>query len=173
MITQPIELEKKVNELLDVLRDDIENMKQNLQKLNKLRLLVVKRDNAALETMLNQIRAEAGLHEANESRRKAARGRIGEILKCKPDQVTLSRLEGFVADEQKIEIGQIQTELRNLIRKLSGEHKSTIALMAELERFNRLLLDNIFEKTKVQSVTYNPSGTATRYGDSAFVSFHL
>ncbi len=173
MINQSVEFEKRVNDLLDVLRDDIWQMEQNIQKLKRLQVLVIKRDTASLEKMLEEIRIASDQCTDNEFKRRTARDEVAEILMCKPEQITLSNLEGMVPQEQQVIIFNTKAQLQDLVRRMSAEHKNTVLLMAELERFNRLMLDTILGKKEPQNRTYNSGGIARSYGSAAFVSFQL
>lgn len=173
MIIQSIEFSKRVNELLDVLRDDIGRMERNVQKLKRLQVLVIKRDIASLEKMLNEIKTESDDYTDNEQRRKSARAELAEILMCEAGQITLSRLEKLVSEEQRVIVFQTKAQLQDLVRRLSAEHKNTVSLMSELERFNRLMLDTILGRAESRQLTYNSGGATRYYGDAAFVSFQL
>ena len=168
-----IQIEDKVHELLNVLEKDIEHLEQNLSKLNNLRTLVVKRDNVSLERLLDQIRKDAQEYEANEMSRKLIREQLAGILGCDCKQVTLSRLEEIVSQDCKVVIAQYKFRLSAMVKRLGAEHKSTTMLISDLAMFNRVLLDNIFKKSRLGGTTYNAGGTAQQQNNAAFVSFQI
>lgn len=168
-----IEIEDKVRELLGVLEKDIEHIEQNLARLSELRAFVVKRDNASLEELLGRIRADAQKYEANETNRELIREQLAGILGYKREQVTLSKLEEIVSQESKAEISRCKSRLSALVKQLGAEHKSTMMLISDLSRFNRVLLDSIFEKSRPGVTTYNSGGSAQQQNDAAFLSFKI
>lgn len=168
-----VELKDRIGELLDVLRRDIEQMEYNISILTKLRMLVVKHDNSALEEMLEGIRSRVEQYEKQNSDRNLARQRLAEFFNCGTESITLSKLQKIAPIEQRSLIASMKNELTDLVNRLAAEYKSTAALMSELARFNRMLLDSIFERSQPQSLIYNSSGTARRQSDAAFMSFEL
>lgn len=168
-----VQIEDKVRELLDVLEKDIEHIGQNLSRLGELRALVVKRDDASLEKLLNRIRTDAQKYEANEMNRKLIREQLAGILGCGCEQITLSRLEEIVSQDSRAVIAQYKSRLGTLVKQLGKEHKSTMMLISDLSRFNKLLLDNIFDKSRLGGAAYNSGGTAQQQNDAAFVSFQI
>lgn len=169
-----VQIEDKVRELLDVLEKDIKHIEQSLSRLSELRALVVKRDNTSLEKLLNQIRADAQEYEANEMSRKLVREQLADILGCDYKQVTLSRLEEIVSKDSRAVIAQYKSRLSTWIKQLGKEHKSTMMLISDLSRFNKVLLNSIFEKSRPDDgTTYDAGGTAQRQSDAAFLSFQL
>ena len=68
-----IGIEDKVDELLVCLDIDALNIQENLSQLNELRSLVIKRDDAALGTLLEKIQAKSDKYRSNESNRQSIR----------------------------------------------------------------------------------------------------
>ena len=168
-----VELNDRIGELLDVLRREIEQMEYNLSILTKLRMLVVKHDNPALEAMLEAIRYQAGKYEKQNSDRNLARQRLAEFFNCGTENITLSKLQKIAPSEQQSLIASVKEQLSDLVNRLTVEYKSTAALMSELARFNRVLLDSIFQRSQLQNLTYNASGIPRRNSEAAFMSFEL
>ena len=73
MKTAAIEIENKVDELLTVLDRDIRYIRENLSRLNELRSLVVKRDDASLRKLLGSIQSESNSCKDNELKRHLLR----------------------------------------------------------------------------------------------------
>jgi hypothetical protein len=168
-----VQIEDKVRELLDVLEKDIGHIEQNLSRLSELRAFVVKRDNDSLEKLLDRVRTDVQEYEANEMNRRFVREQLADILGCDYKQVTLSRLERIVSKDSRAVIAQCKSRLSTLVRQLGAEHKSTMMLISDLSRFNRVLLNSMFDKSRIGDMTYNAGGAAQQQSDAAFLSFQL
>ena len=165
-----IKIETKVDELLAVLDKDIRNIQENLSRLNELRSLVIKRDNAALGRLLETIQNNADSLAANEAKRNSIRRELSEILDCPVEKLTLSELETVVTEDRKIRITETKTRLKSLTEELKKEYLGTVMLLSECARFNNLLLKSIFGFGKTGTATYNSSGVAKRQADAALVN---
>jgi len=170
MKTSAIEIENKVDRLLAVLDRDIQHMEETLSRLNELRALVIKRDDASLGKLLESIRSESDSYKDNESKRRLLREELAIALGCSLEQMTLSRLEAELSGEKKIEVAQRKAKLRTLARNLMKEHLSTATLLSDCARFNRLLLKSIFELEGTGIMTYSPRGFNERQTNTAFVN---
>lgn len=168
-----IEIEEKVNELLVILDKDIQHIQQSLSRLDELRSLVVKRDEAALGKLLKSIQAESSSYTSNELKRQSIRKELAIAFGCEPKQMTLSRLEATLPEEKKGQVAQRKTKLRALTEELKKEHLSTVLLLSECSRFNSLLLKSILGLGKTGSITYNSDGRTKRQTDTAFVNLQF
>ena len=173
MKTVPIEIEDKINELLDVLDKDIENVEKNLSRLNELRSLVIKRDETNLGKLLETIRIESGGDTANELRRASIRRELAQAFGCSAGEVTLTRLGEILVGEQRSQILDRKTRLVSVTNELKREHLSTAMLLSECARFNSLLLKNIFDISKSETVTYNSTGGTKRQTETAFMNLQF
>lgn len=166
-------IEDKVDELLVCLDTDIENIKESLSRLNDLRRLVVKRDDASLGKLLESIRAESDSYKKNELRRQSLRKELATALDCSIEQVTLSRLDTVLPEERKVQVAERKGKLQSLAEQLKKEHLSTALLLAECARFNRLLLKSIFDLGRTGMVYYGSDGSAKRQIDTAFMNLQF
>lgn len=173
MKARMIEIEDKVNQLLAVLDKDIQNIQDNLSRLNELRIFVVKRDDASLQKMLENIQTESNSYKKNETARKLIREELAAAMDCRFEQVTLSRLETELTGEEKNEVTQRKIKLKTLAEKLKKEHSSTVTLLSDCARFNRLLLKSILELGHAGSVTYSQRGFTERQNSAAFMNMQL
>jgi hypothetical protein len=162
--------EDKIDEMLTVLDKDIQHMQENLARLNELRSLVIKRDNASLGRLLESIQNDADSYAANEAKRNAIRRQLSAALDCAFDKLTLSRLETVVSEDKKNRIAEIKTGLKSLAEELKKEYLGTVMLLSECARFNNLLLKSIFGFGKTGTTMYGSSGEAKRQTDAAFVN---
>lgn len=173
MKTTEIKIEDRVDELLVVLDRDIQHIQENLSRLNELRSLIVKRDDAALGRLLESIQAESNSYKGNELRRQLIRDELAVAMDCNLEEMTLSRLEAELSEEKRAEVAKRKTELQALTKKLKKEHLSTTMLLSDCTRFNSLLLKSVFGLDKTGTVTYNSSGSAKRQTDTAFVNLEF
>ncbi len=166
-------IEGKVNDLLAVLDEDIRHVRASLVRLDELRSLVVKRDQAALGRLLEIIREESQEYSMNESKRESMRIGFADVLECGVSDMTLSRLESALGDENRIEVAQRKVELRSLTEKLQREHAKTAMLLSDCARFNSSLLRGILGLGNTGTTTYGSDGARRVQSNSFFVSLQL
>jgi hypothetical protein len=168
-----IGIEDKIEELLICLDKDVQHMQENLQKLNEIRTLVIKRDDTALGELLESIQAASDCYRNHELNRKSIRKELAESLGCSIEQMTLSALEESLPEAKKDRVTRMKAMLRSLSEELKKEYLSTALLLSECARFNNLLLNSIFDLGKTGSVYYNSNGAAKRQTDMAFVNLQF
>jgi hypothetical protein len=168
-----VEIEDKVDQLLDCLDKDAQYIQESLLQLNEMRRLVIKRDEAALEKLLESIQADADAYREHELNRKSIRKELADCLGCGLEQMTLSTLQVSLPEEKKDQITQIKAKLRSLSAELKKEYLSTALLLSECARFNNLLLKGIFNLGKADSVHYNSTGATKRQIETAFVNLQI
>jgi len=100
MKTTTIEIEDKVDKLLVVLDSDIRHIRENLSRLNELRGLVIKRDDASLCKLLGTIQSESNSYKDNELKRRLLREELATVWDCGFEQITLSKLEAELSGEK-------------------------------------------------------------------------
>ena len=164
------EIEDKVDELLLCLDEDIQYIQESLSRLNELRSLVVKRDDVSLGKLLEGIQAKSDSYRNHELRRQSIRKELAIALGCGLEQMTLSRLETILPEEQNVQVAERKDKLQSLAKELKREHLSTALLLAECARFNRLLLKSIFDLGKAGIVYYDSNGSTKRQIDATFVN---
>jgi hypothetical protein len=163
-------IEDIADELLIVLDRDIRHVDESLLRLNELRSLVIRRDDAALGGLLERIRAESDSYVVNESQRRSIREELATGLGCASEQMTLSRLEAALSTEKKAQVTQRKTRLRSVIAELKKEHLSTALLLSECARFNTLLLKSIFDLGRTDAIIYSSDGKTSRQVGQSFVN---
>ncbi len=167
------EIEDKVDKLLACLDKDSQHIQESLLQLNKLRSLVIKRDDAGLGTLLKIIQAESDSYRNHESKRQTIRKELANALGCNTEQMTLSALEASLPKGKKAPVTKKKAKLMSLIKELKKEYLSTTLLLSECTRFNNLLLKSIFDLGKTGTVYYNSNGATKQQTDMAFVNLHL
>jgi hypothetical protein len=166
-------IEDKVDKLLVCLDRDVRHMQESLQNLNEMRRLVIKRDEAALGKLLENIQGESDSYRNHELNRKSIRKELADNFGCDVEQMTLSALESCLPEAQKDRVTQMKTKLRLLGSELKKEYLSTSLLLSECTRFNNLLLKGIFDLGKTESLHYKSNGQTRRQIDTAFVNLQI
>jgi hypothetical protein len=167
------EIEAKVDELLFCLDKDSQHIQESLSQLNRLRSLVIKRDDAALGKLLEIIKTESDSYRSHESKRQTIRKELANALGCNTKQMTLSALEASLPKGKKAQVTKRKAKLMSLIKELKQEYLSTALLLSECARFNNLLLKSIFDLGKTGAVYYNSNGATKRQTDMAFVNIQF
>ena len=166
-------IEDKVDQLLVCLDRDVQHMQENLQQLNEMRRLVIKRDEAALGKLLENIQGASDYYRDQELNRKSIRKELADSLGCNVEQMTLSALQECLPEATKDRVTQMKTKLRSLSMELKKEYMSTALLLSECARFNNMLLKGIFNLDKTESVHYKSNGETRRHIDTAFVNLQI
>ncbi|MHC4692168.1 MAG: hypothetical protein ACYS67_05455 [Planctomycetota bacterium] len=168
-----INIEDKVDELLLVLDEDIRYIQQSLSRLNELRSLVIKRDDVSLGKLLELIRSESEGYRKHELHRQSIRRELAGALGCGLGQMTLSTLEAGLPKEKKEQVTEKKAKLNSLIKELRKEHLSTALLLSECARFNKMLLESIFNFGNTRTVYYGSNGATKQQNDTAFVNLQF
>ncbi len=173
MKTTAIEIEDKVDELLDVLDKDIQRLQESLSRLNELRSLVVKRDDTNLGKLLEGIQTGSDSYKCNELKRQSIREELAAVFGCNLEQMTLSVLEDELTGEKKAQVAERKAMLRLLTDRLKKEHISTAMLLSDCARFNNVLLKSIFEIGRSGTITYDSKGFTRSQTDGGFVNLRF
>jgi DNA-directed RNA polymerase sigma subunit (sigma70/sigma32) len=171
-MTLPIP-DEKISPLLNVLDDDIRYVETTLARLDTLRTLVIKRDDKALQKLLEEIHQHGNTHAENEQKRRELQRELSTELKGEEGEVTLSRLLCHTAGETHDALRERQKKLKSLISKLKHEYTLTALLVADFSRLNRSLMRAFFGPTKSRERTYSPSGAATYTGGMAMLNLQF
>lgn len=166
-------IDDKAAELLDVLDEDIRHVEATLLRLDTLRSLLIKRDDAALEKLLEDIHRHSETHDATECRRQALRRDLAAELGWDPNDLTLSKLQARLAGSRRIALAQRQTRLNTLIAQLKREHTLTTLLLADCAKFNRSLLHAFFGPAGRAGTTYSPTGAAQQPAGMALLNMQF
>ena len=173
MKSGPIEIEEKVDELLTCLDKDSQYIEESLSQLNKLRSLVIKRDDSGLGKQLEIIQAKSDSYRNHQSKRQSIQKELAKALGCETEEMTLSALEASLPKEKKTQVTERKSRLMALTQELKKEYSSTALLLSECARFNNLLLRSIFDLGQTGAVYYNSNGSTKRQTDMAFVNLQL
>ena len=169
-----IDIEDKIEQLLLVLEKDVEHLENCLVRVDQLRSLVVKHDDAGLSALLEEIGKESDIYGSNELQRNSIRMELADDLGCDVEQLTLTRLEEILPAGQREQVSEKKNLLRSLAMKVRGEYMKTEMILSECSRINSVLLKNVFELGLGKGVvTYNSQGSSCRQGDSAFVNMRI
>lgn len=168
-----VRVEDRVEELLACLDNDARYIQESLSQLNELRTLVIKRDDAALGTLLESIQAQSGHHRSLEQDRQSVRKNLADALGCDVRQMTLSALQENLPEAKKEQVNQMKAKLKSLLAELRKEYLSTVLLLSECSRLNNLLLRSIFNLGGTGEVYYNANGVTRRQTETAFVNLQF
>lgn len=150
----------KITALLDVLDEDIRHLESTMSRLNALRSLLIKREDAALQRLLDEVRGQAEAYQANELKREQLRQDLAADLGCAESDLTLSKLAGAWAGHVAgVALAERQARLRSLAAQLKREYTQTVLLVRDCLRFNRSLL-HVFLGSGGGGATYGATGAA-------------
>jgi hypothetical protein len=166
-------METQLAALLDVLDEDIRHMESTLSRLDTLRSLVIKREDAALERLLDEIRQQADAYRSNEQKRQQLRRGLAAGLGCPEGDLTLSKLRDELVGQARAAVADRQVRLQALAARLKREHTLTVLLLRDCTRFNRSLLQAFFGSGGRGGTTYSPSGAAKHQTGASLVSMKL
>lgn len=153
-------MEATIAALLEVLDEDIRHLESTLSRLNILRSLLIKREDAALQKLLDEVRGQAEAYQANERKREQLRTDLAVDLGCAPRDLTLSKLAGALAGQAVgVALADRQARLRTLTAQLKQEHTLTVLLVRDCMRFNRSVL-HVFLGSGGGGATYSATGAA-------------
>jgi hypothetical protein len=173
MKTRETVIQNKIDELLAVLDKDIDQLSESLSRLNELRTATIKRNDSLLGKLLEDVQTKSESYKNQTSKRQKLIRDLASALGCHFEELTLSKLEGFLRGEQKDLLTERKDKLRSVTKKLKNEHTATMRLLFECARFNRLLLKGIFNNDMTGTVTYDSGGSSEFRSDMAFVNLKL
>ena len=173
--------ESKITALLEVLDEDVRHLESALARLDLLRSLLIRRENAALERLLGEIQQQAEAYRATEQKRQQLRQELARDLGCAASELTLSRLRQELsrptcsAAQRRCgaALAERQARLRSLAAQLQREHHLTALLLRDAARFNRSLLRVFLGSAGRGSATYTPTGAAQRDTNAALMSLQF
>jgi hypothetical protein len=173
--------ESKIMALLEVLDEDVRHLESALSRLDLLRSLLIRRENAALEQLLGDIQQQAEAYRAIEQKRQQLRKDLAADLGCTEGELTLSRLRkeltGPACSEAQrrraAAVAERQTRLRSLAAQLKREHTLTALLLRDAARFNRSLLRIFLGSMGRGCATYTPTGATQRDPGAALMSIQF
>lgn len=169
----PIPTAAKVDALLDVLDRDIEHAETSLSLLDTLRVMLIKRDDVAMEELMGDLRREADVHAENERRREELRRELARELQCDSQEMTLSVLKSKLSGSQQQAVADRQVRLKKLTLDLKREYALTAMLLTDCARFNRSLMNVFFGTSDKGQITYGANGTTKRQGAASLVNMHF
>jgi hypothetical protein len=155
-------LETRIGSLLEVLDEDARHLESTLTRLKSLRALLLKREEAGLAKLLEEVRTQADTYRRNEQRRQQLRRELAADLGWAEGDLTLSRLQSKLAGPSRAALAQRQARLRSLGVELKREYSLTVLLVRDCIRFNRSLMQILLGCGGRGTATYSPTG-ATRH----------
>lgn len=166
-------VETRVEQLLAVLDEDIRHLETTLSQLDALRGLLIKRDDAALDRLLGEIRGRTEAYAANERMRQMLRADLALMLGGDTGRFTLSKLQSKLPEPQRTAVASRHEKLGLLIAELKREYTLTAFLVSDCARFNRTLIRTLFGTGRQTGVIYSPSGEARQQMNATLMSLQL
>lgn len=153
-------IEANVDALLAVLDDDIRHTEATIAQLDTLRTLLIKRDDAALEQLLRELRERGQAQGRIEQQRQTLRCELANALGCDLKSLTLSVLQQALSGPRRAAVADRQKQLKATVRRLKQEHRLTHALLLDCARFNQSLMRVFFGAESDRRTTYGATGQA-------------
>jgi hypothetical protein len=166
-------LETKTMALLEVLEADIRHVENVLSRLDTLRTLLIRREDAALEQLLGEVRQESDVYRGNEQKRQQLRRDLAAELGCTERELTLSKLQSHLTGWTRDAVADRQARLRALTGQLKRQYTLTVLLLRDCTRFNRSLLRAFFGSSGRGGTTYSATGTEKRSTPEALMNAKL
>ena len=91
---------------------------------------------------------------------------MASLLGCDIEKVTLTMLASKLSEDKRDEVIEKKAEIKSLIDEFKKEYTSTIILVSECARFNKMLIKSIFNFGKTNSVFYSSQGKLKEHKDS-------
>lgn len=166
-------LNKKTEQLLEILETDAAHIEQSLGYLDRLRSLVIKRDEKSLQDLLAKLQARSDDYARIEARRVEVMKEIAQLGGIDPERIRLGSLAEILDQTWSQKLLEKRSRLRELTARLMAEHRATGLLLAECARFNGQLLTSLIRAAKTDSVTYGRDGQTTEQNQAAFMNFKM
>ncbi len=166
-------IETKTIALVEALDEDIRHVETVLSRLDTLRTLLIKREDAALEQLLGDIRPESDRYRRNEQKRQQLRRDLAAALGCTEGELTLSSLQSQLTGWTRDAVADRQARLRSLTAQLKRQYTLTVLLLRDCTRLNRSLLRAFFGSSGRGGTTYSATGAEKRPLPQALMSMEL
>ncbi len=167
------DIERLVLALLIVLKQESEAMSLIEAWLSHLRERVMQRDESALEGLLKEIQAQQGQMPDLERQRQQIRLELAGVLGVPFEAMTLTSLKERLEGELQNQVLRMRNQLQSQTQALCVQHRGTVMFLADCARFNRSLLNSVFENAHQDVTTYNPKGNAERTRTSDLVNMQF
>lgn len=141
MISVTAGISKAVDELTTVLDQEIELLELKRLQMANLYAAIVERDDAVMETLLEQMEHAQRHQEAVDARMAAIRAIMAKSMGAAPATVRLAMLVEMLPAEMSAAIAVRREKIVDLADRLRKQHMSTSLLLRECSRINRMMLE--------------------------------
>jgi hypothetical protein len=172
-ITIPTPLREKVEALIGVLDVDVQHLTASLAHLDALRSLVIKRDEAGLNDLLDAIRSDSTGYQGNEHKRQYLRQDLADLMGCSLGELTLSCLEQCLPDPWPRALAERKQVLRELTSQVRQEHMRTSWLLRDCARLNGLILDALMNPGRDTTLTYSGTGKTQQHRENSLMNLQF
>jgi hypothetical protein len=161
-------IESLTDRLLEALDREAAYLSSITDHLATLSRLVLKRDESALNDLLEEVKDETSNRIRNETARGELTAALATVIGCQTSAITLTMLEKHVSRQQELQLQKRGAQLRILVGDLQKQHYSTSMLLCEMIRINRTLLAGITGGSN--GMTYGRGGQAKWNGTDNILS---
>lgn len=130
MMTRP-DMEARFELLLELLDEDIRHVEHLLSRLDALRSGLIRRRDAEMSEVLEDMRRETEGHAARDRQREDLRRELAAEWGCSLRDVTLSNLRIRVPDRQRGALMDRHARLKSLVEALKREYALTVMLLTD------------------------------------------
>ncbi|MCP4452561.1 MAG: flagellar protein FlgN [Planctomycetes bacterium] len=173
MSTAALDIERSVLALLIVLKQESEAMAQVETWLSQLQERVVQRDESALEGLLKEIQTQQRSMPELERKRQQIRLELAGVLGIPFEEMTLTRLMRLLKGEIQNQVSRMRDQLQSQTQALRVQHRGAVMFLTDCARFNRQLLNSVFDNVHQDVTTYSPRGNAERKRTSDLVNMQF
>lgn len=155
------------DELLAVLDAEVALLGKRCEQLDLLAEAVAQRDDATLETLLDEIEIAQKLQEQLDRKVHAVRAALANHYGVPVEQMRLSRLVRWLSGHRKGAVDYRRQQVLLLAEDLKQKNFEAAVVLSECARLNRMLLQCLFPKDQGVT-TYGSDGSAVwRFGAGA------
>lgn len=158
MVAAKFEILNEINIFLD---EQTEQILQTLKRLDMLRAAVIRRDQGALEELIEQVHLQAEQKRETEIKQLELQRKLSVFCQCPFEEVNISRFCEQLTGNDRQTVQLKQSKLQRLITELNNECRAAELMLRECARFNRLLLSSLTGNNN-QTRTYTAQGKEQR-----------
>ncbi len=144
------------DKFLEVIDSDITHLEMAKSAMDHLKASVIKRDEEQLKKILAIVENALAAYSNVENQREVIRRELAKCMKCKLDEMTMTKLKDYVSLEQAKEVARKQNILKSLVQDIKENHMVTVMFLQECTRLNDKMLAGILGDRK--ELTYNSNG---------------
>ena len=159
-------------ELPALLDEQIALLTLKRSQMEALSKLLVRRDDAPMQRLLEQMERSQALQADTDLRLSALRSALADELGAAPESVRLGSILGCLPEGLAESIDFRRRRVAELADQTRQQHLRTSLLLMECSRINRILMEALLGQSR-SCRTYNPSGVAAWQSDAGLVDAEI